>query len=177
MITGKPFVLAAGADLTLVAKITEREQAKWISQIGHAVFDKLHTAPVPTFAFINGLAMGGGLELALHCQYRTVSAAARAIGQSECFLGLLPGWGGAFLLPNLIGAERAVEVIIENALNQNSLLTGSEVYTLGIADLLLDSADFLERSLDWAGRVVAGTRRSSGQRSIGGRLGCRSRPR
>ena len=65
-------------------------------------------APVPTFAFINGLALGGGLEVALHCHYRTVSAAAAGIALPECFLGMFPGWGGAYLLPNLIGADRAV---------------------------------------------------------------------
>ena len=58
-ITGKPFMLAAGADLTGFAKIISRDQALAIARIGHAVFDKLHTSRVPTFAFINGLALGG----------------------------------------------------------------------------------------------------------------------
>nr|WP_239580196.1 3-hydroxyacyl-CoA dehydrogenase NAD-binding domain-containing protein [Microlunatus panaciterrae] len=155
-VTGKPFILAAGADLTGVPRITTRGQAKTIAQIGHAVFNKLGTAPVPTFGLINGLAIGGGLEIALHCRYRTVSAVAPAVGLSECFLGMLPGWGGSFLLPNLIGADKAVTVIIENALNQNRLLKGPQVQALGIADAIFDGADFLERSLDWAGRVVAG---------------------
>ncbi|MCW2802194.1 MAG: putative fatty acid oxidation complex alpha subunit [Propionibacteriaceae bacterium] len=156
-VTGKPFILAAGADLTGVPKITERSQGETIARIGHAVFDKLHSAPVPTFAFINGLALGGGLELALHCHYRTVSAAAAGIGLPECFLGMLPGWGGAYLLPNLIGPDAAVTVIIENPLNQNRMLTGPQAFALGVADALFDGADFLERSLDWAGQVVAGT--------------------
>ena len=157
MITGKQFILAAGADLSGVPKITELEQAKAIARIGHAVFDKLHTAQVPTFAFVNGLALGGGLEVGLHCDYRTVSAAAAGIGLPECFLGMFPGWGGAYLLPNLIGADKAVTVIIENALNQNTMLSGKAAYDLGIADAIFDGADFLERSIDWAGQVVAGT--------------------
>ena len=86
--------------------ITDREQALAIARIGHAVLDKLHTSPVPTFALINGLALGGGLEIALHAHYRTVSAAAAGIALPECFLGLVPGWGGAYLVPNLIGTER-----------------------------------------------------------------------
>ncbi len=155
-ITGKPFILAAGADLTGVAMITERDQAKTIAQIGHAIYTKLHEARLPTFTFINGLALGGGLEIGLHCDFRTVSAAASAIALPEVFLGLLPGWGGAFLLPNLIGAERAIEVIIENPLNQNRMLTGAQAHLLGIADAVFDGADFLERSLDWAARVVTG---------------------
>ena len=156
-ITGKPFFLAAGADLTAVPKITERSQSKTITKIGHAVFDKLHSAAVPTFAFINGLALGGGLEVALHCDYRTVSTTAAGLALPECFLGMLPGWGGAYLLPNLIGADGAVTVIIENPLSQNKMLKPSQAYELGIADVIFDAADFLERSLDWAGKVVAGT--------------------
>lgn len=155
-ITGKPFILAAGADLTGVPKITERRQARMIAELGHAVFAKLGDASVPTFGLINGMALGGGLEVSLHCRYRTVSAAARGIGLPECFLGMLPGWGGAFLLPNLIGADRAVTVIIEDALNQNRMLTGPQVAELGIADAIFEGADFLERSLDWMGQVITG---------------------
>ncbi len=156
-ITGKPFIFAAGADLTLIGKITDREQAVTIARIGHAVFHKLHTSRVPTFTFLNGLALGGGLEIALHCHYRTVSEHAAGIALPECFLGMLPGWGGAYLLPNLIGADAAVTVIIENALNQNRMLTGPQAHQLGIADASFSGADFLERSLEWAGAVVAGT--------------------
>jgi 3-hydroxyacyl-CoA dehydrogenase/enoyl-CoA hydratase/carnithine racemase len=155
-ITGKPFMFSAGADLSAFAKITERDQAVAIARIGHAVFNKLHSSPVPTFAFINGLALGGGLEITLHCHYRTVSAAAAGIALPECYLGILAGWGGCYLLPNLVGADRAVNVIIENALSQNKMMTGAEVYRLGIADAMFDGADFLARSLDWAGGVVAG---------------------
>ena len=156
-ITGKPFILAAGADLSAFSKIVSRDQALAIARIGHAVFDKLHTSRVPTFAFINGLALGGGLELTLHCHYWTVSAAASGIALPECFLGLFPGWGGAFIVPNLIGADRAVQLIIENPLNQNRMLNGHQAYELGLADATFDGADFLARSLDWAGQIVAGS--------------------
>ncbi|HEU4909774.1 MAG TPA: 3-hydroxyacyl-CoA dehydrogenase NAD-binding domain-containing protein [Propionibacteriaceae bacterium] len=156
-ITGKPFVVAAGADLSGFAKITNRDQALAIARIGHAVFNKLHSSRVPTFAFINGVALGGGLELTLHCQYRTVSAAVSRLALPECFLGLLPGWGGAFIVPNLIGAEGAVQLIIENPLNQNKMLDGRQAYELGLADAIFDGADFLARSLDWADQIVGGS--------------------
>ncbi len=156
-ITGKPFILAAGADLSGFAKITNRDQALAIARIGHAVFNKLHSSRVPTFAFINGVALGGGLELTLHCQYRTVSAAASRLALPECFLGLLPGWGGAFIVPNLIGADGAVQLIIENPLNQNKMLDGRQAYQLGLADAIFDGADFLARSLDWADQIVGGS--------------------
>jgi 3-hydroxyacyl-CoA dehydrogenase/enoyl-CoA hydratase/carnithine racemase len=156
LVTGKPFILAAGADLSAMGVLTDREQALAIARIGHAVLGKLHDAPVPTFALVNGMALGGGLEVTLHCDYRTVSAAAAGIALPECFLGLVPGWGGAFLVPNLIGIEGAVTLVLQNPLSQNRMLDGKAAYALGLADVMFDGADFLERSLDWAGQVVSG---------------------
>ncbi len=153
-VTGKPFVFAVGADLTGVRRIADREQALAIGRLGHRVFGRLRDASVPTFAFVNGAAMGGGLELALHCRYRTLSSAAAAIAFPECFLGLVPAWGGTQLLPNLVGADAAVTVIIENALNNNRMLKPPQAAELGIADVLLDGADFLAESLRWAARVI-----------------------
>jgi 3-hydroxyacyl-CoA dehydrogenase/enoyl-CoA hydratase/carnithine racemase len=155
-VTGKPFVLAAGADLKTVALFTRREQVIEAGRLGHRIFGRLADGPVPTFAFINGLALGGGLELALHCTYRTVHAVVPRVAFPETFLGLVPGWGGCWLLPNLIGAENAVTVIIENALNQNRMLTGRQVAELGIADVMFEGADFLEQSLRWAAQVLRG---------------------
>ena len=114
-LTGKPFIFAVGADLTAVPQATERSQALALGKEGHRVFNRFSELTVPTFAFINGAAMGGGLEIALHCNYRSISADAAAIALPECFLGLVPGWGGTYLVPNLIGADKAVTVIIANA--------------------------------------------------------------
>ncbi len=155
-LTGKPFILAAGADITGMPRITERQQALEIARYGHRVFGKLDDGRKPSFGFINGLAIGGGLEVALNCTYRTVIASAPAVAFSECFLGILPGWGGTWLLPNLVGADRAVKIIIENALNNNRMLRGPEVEPAGIADATFEGADFLERSLDWAAKVLTG---------------------
>ncbi|MCX9190706.1 3-hydroxyacyl-CoA dehydrogenase [Carbonactinospora thermoautotrophica] len=153
-ITGKPFIFCVGADLTGVPKITSREQALQIGRLGHQVFRRLGEFKVPTFAFVNGAALGGGLEVALHCTYRTVSSGVTALALPECFLGLVPGWGGTYLLPNLIGADAAVTVIIENPLNQNKMINGRTAYELGIADAIFEPADFLERSLYWAAEVL-----------------------
>ncbi|WP_433872088.1 3-hydroxyacyl-CoA dehydrogenase NAD-binding domain-containing protein [Saccharopolyspora sp. CA-218241] len=155
-VTGKPFVFAVGADLSGIGRITRREDALTIARTGHDVFRRLTEATIPTFAFVNGAAMGGGLELALSCHYRTASKSAGAIAFPECYLGLFPGWGGTQLLPNLIGADAAVTVIIENALSQNRTLDPVKAHGLGIFDELLDSADFLEESVRWAVRVAGG---------------------
>ena len=103
-ITGKPFIFAAGADLSALAFLTERSQPLGIGKLGHDVFRRLDECGIPTFAFINGLALGGGLEVGLACKYRTMSATALT-GFPEVFLGLIPGWGGATILPQLIGPE------------------------------------------------------------------------
>jgi 3-hydroxyacyl-CoA dehydrogenase/enoyl-CoA hydratase/carnithine racemase len=72
-ITGKPFIFCVGADITGMPFITTREQAVALGELGHRVFARLKDSTIPTFAFVNGAALGGGLEVALHCHYRTVS--------------------------------------------------------------------------------------------------------
>ena len=156
LLTGKPFVFAVGADLSGVPRLTSREQALETGRLGHRVFRRLGELPLPSFAFVNGAAMGGGLEVALHCSYRTVSASAAALSLPECFLGLIPGWGGAFLVPNLVGADRAVTVVVENPLNNNRQLKPTQALELGLFDASFEAADFLEQSIAWAARVLTG---------------------
>ncbi|GAA1339516.1 3-hydroxyacyl-CoA dehydrogenase NAD-binding domain-containing protein [Arthrobacter roseus] len=154
-ITGKPYFFVAGADLSAVKKLDRRELGVQMAQLGHDVYTTLSSLPVPSFSFVNGLALGGGLELALHSTYRTVSTAAGALALPEAFLGLVPGWGGVYLLPRLIGPQNAVKVTIENALNNNRTLSGKAAFDLGIVDALFESADFLEQSIAWAAGVLS----------------------
>ncbi|ERI36967.1 3-hydroxyacyl-CoA dehydrogenase [Arthrobacter sp. AK-YN10] len=155
-VTGKPYFLVAGADLSAVKTLKEREHGLWMAQLGHEVYGTLVNLGVPSFAFINGLALGGGLEIALQSTYRTVSTGAGALALPEAFLGLVPGWGGVYILPRLIGPENAVQVMIGNALNNNKALTGPQAFELGIADAMFEPADFLEQSLAWAAGVISG---------------------
>ena len=156
-ITGKQYILAAGADLSDISRIGSKEDAKLIAQYGHMVLGKLSELGVPSFAFINGLALGGGLEIALNSTYRTVDASAAGIALPEVFLGIIPGWGGAYLLPNLIGIENALEVVISNPLKQNRMLKPEQAYAYGIADAIFPASNYLEDSLKWADRVLSGT--------------------
>lgn len=155
-VTGKPFFLAAGADLSRVQEIRERKIGRLIGELGHYSLGKLSELGVPSFVFINGLALGGGLEIALNADYRTINKTAPAVALPEVFIGLIPGWGGAYLLPNLIGIKNALKVIIENPLKQNRTLSADDVYELGIADAIFDSARYLEDSLAWADKVING---------------------
>ncbi|MFY1620136.1 3-hydroxyacyl-CoA dehydrogenase NAD-binding domain-containing protein [Micromonospora sp. WMMD736] len=155
-VTGKPYIFCVGADIVGLPQLADRAQALEIGRLGHRVFARLKDSTVPTFAFVNGAAMGGGLELALHCHYRTLSGGAAALALPEVSLGLVPGWGGTQLLPNLIGIPAATQVIIQNPLMQNKMLKPKQAAEMGIADVLLEPADFLERSLEWAAGVVRG---------------------
>ncbi len=156
-VTGKPFIFAAGADLGVAAKVRAREEALAVGQLGHEVFRRFGELSVPSFAFVNGAALGGGLELALHCTYRTISSGVTAVAFPETFLGLLPGWGGTYLLPRLIGPAKALKLIVENPLSQNRMVAGPEAFSLGLADALFAPADFLAESLRWAARVLTGS--------------------
>ncbi|HEY0642100.1 MAG TPA: 3-hydroxyacyl-CoA dehydrogenase NAD-binding domain-containing protein, partial [Nocardioides sp.] len=154
-VTGKPFILAAGADLTAIQG-GGPDAVRTVAELGHAVFRKLQDGGKPSFGLINGLALGGGLEVALHCTYRTVMDSAPALGLPEVMLGLVPGWGGAYLVPNLVGADKAVTLILENPLNQGRTLGGQAAYDFGLADAVFNGADFLEQSLLWAASVLRG---------------------
>lgn len=155
-ITGKPFVFAAGADLSQIGMIADRESARQVGVLGHTTFKRLHDSTIPTFAFVNGVALGGGLEVSLACHYRTLAANAAMVGLPEVFLGILPGWGGTQLLPRVVGPENAVTIIIENSLNQNRTLRPIQAKQLGVVDVVLDAADYLEQSLRWAAGVLDG---------------------
>ena len=157
-ITGKPFILAAGADLSGITALTNADDAKTIIKFGHDAYAKLRTSKIPTFCFVNGLALGGGTELALSCQYRTVAATA-FIGLPEVFIGLVPGWSGVTILPKMVGPTNAVKVILQNALNNNTMLKAKEALELGMVDELYAPVDFLERSVQFAADVISGKKK------------------
>ncbi|SDT78101.1 3-hydroxyacyl-CoA dehydrogenase NAD-binding domain-containing protein [Actinoplanes derwentensis] len=154
-LTGKPYIFCVGADITGMPLINSREQAVALGELGHRVFARLRDSTIPTFAFVNGAAMGGGLEVALHCHYRTVSTGAAALALPEVAIGLIPGWGGSQILPNLIGIINAATVILQNPLTQKTLRP-KQAKQWGVADALFEAADFLEDSLAWAAGVVGG---------------------
>lgn len=156
-VTGKPFILAAGADLSRVDDIPNRDTGRTLAELGHYALGKLGQLGVPSFVFINGLALGGGVEIALHADYRTIDRSATAVALPEVFLGIIPGWGGSWLLPNLIGVEGALRVIVENPLKNNRMLDAEQARALGIADAIFEPATFLEDSIRWAAAVIAGT--------------------
>ncbi len=155
-VTGKPFIFAVGADLSGDRSRRRLQHHRRVRQARLRRLPSTRRAFVPTFAFVNGAAMGGGLELALQCNYRTLDASAAGLSLPEVFLGLVPGWGRAWLLPHLIGPQRALDVIINNSMNQNKQLRPAQAAELGVVDVVFEPADFLEQSLAWADDVISG---------------------
>jgi 3-hydroxyacyl-CoA dehydrogenase/enoyl-CoA hydratase/carnithine racemase len=146
LLTGKPFVFAVGADIGEFGEITP-DRARLGGQAGHELFGRIRDLPFMTVAAINGAALGGGVEVALHCDYRTIASSVRHFACPEVFLGLIPGWGGTQLVPQLVGAEGAVRFIVENPLRQNRMLNAQQALDAGFADALFEPVEFLDDSL------------------------------
>jgi 3-hydroxyacyl-CoA dehydrogenase/enoyl-CoA hydratase/carnithine racemase len=146
LLTGKPFVFAVGADIGEFGEITH-ERARLGGEAGHELFGRIRDLPFITVAAINGAAVGGGVEIALHCDYRTIASSVRHFACPEVFLGLIPGWGGTQLIPQLVGAEQAVTFVVENPLRQNRMLDARRALDAGFVDLLLEPVEFLDESL------------------------------
>ena len=155
VLTGRPGCFAVGADISQFSARATAEAAHEGSRAGHRLFGRLRALPFVTVAAVNGACLGGGLELALHCDARTVASDVRHAGFPECFLGLIPGWGGTQLLPRLAGAGTAVKVIVENAMRQNRMLDAQRLLELGIVDRMFDPEALVTESVAWARELAA----------------------
>src|SRR5574338_1392 len=156
LVTGEGSSFGAGADIDAFPGITA-DRAREGSRAGHELFGRLRELPFATLAAINGGALGGGLELALHCDVRTVAANVRHLGFPEVFLGLVPAWGGTQLAPRLLGAEAAVRLVVESPLRQNRMLDAQQALEVGLVDAVFEPDELLDRSLEFLlERVEAG---------------------
>jgi 3-hydroxyacyl-CoA dehydrogenase/enoyl-CoA hydratase/carnithine racemase len=155
LLTGKRFIFAVGADLHSFTGM-DADRARQAGERGHELFARLQALPFPTVAAINGACMGGGLEIALHCDARTLSTGAQVLAFPEVFLSILPAWGGSQLAPGIVGAKDAVETIVVNPLNNNRTMKPKEAFARGYADRFYDSATFLDDSVAFLERLISG---------------------
>jgi 3-hydroxyacyl-CoA dehydrogenase/enoyl-CoA hydratase/carnithine racemase len=179
LLTGKPFVFAVGADIGEFGGIAP-ERARLGGRAGHELFGRIRDLPYVTLAAVNGAALGGGVELALHCDYRTIASSVRHFACPEVFLGLIPGWGGTQLVPRLVGAEEAVRFVVENPLRQNRMLDARRAVEGGYADAQLEPVEFLDESLAFLlGKIEegAGKRRPDADLSDAGEVCRKARAR
>ena len=140
IITGagsKAFV--AGADISEFLTLNA-SQAAQLSTRGHRVFDKIEDSPKPIVAAVNGFALGGGCELALACHFIYASENAK-FGQPEVNLGLIPGYGGTQRLTQLVGRNRALELLMSG-----NMISAKEAMDCGLVNKVFPAEELLPKT-------------------------------
>lgn len=144
-----------GADLEQLYPVTDRAVAEKASRAGQEFFNRIEATKYPVIAAVNGLALGGGCELALACHHRLVSDNA-SMGLPETLLGLLPGAGGTVRLQELAGVQVALQWILKGGQNK-----ADKCKKAGVVDAVIEGTDrfggehrFYEGVRAWAGKLV-----------------------
>lgn len=164
--SGKPGVWIAGADIEQLRAIRSAAEGAELSAMGHRLLDRLERLRIPVVAAIDGVALGGGLELALACTYRLASDAPKTkLGLPEVQLGLIPGAGGTQRLPRLVGLRASLDLILTG-----KQLDPKRALRIGLVDEVVPAPILLQRArqaaLELADRKMrprAGRRRGSPQ--------------
>ncbi len=146
--SSNPFLYCAGADIKAFTTMDESSGAELING-AHALFRELGSDGVVTIAAVNGLAFGGGCELAMSCDVR-IAARSAIFGQPEIKLGIIPGFGGTQRLPRLVGTNKALEM---NLLGDPIL--ADEAFELGLVNRLVEDHELLDTALQWARKLAA----------------------
>jgi len=146
--SSNPFLFSAGADIKAFTQMDESSGAELING-AHALFRELGSEGVVTIAAVNGLAFGGGCELAMACDIR-IAARSAIFGQPEIKLGIIPGFGGTQRLPRLVGENKALEMNLVG-----DPILADEAFELGLANRLVEDHELLDTALQWA-RKLAG---------------------
>ena len=131
IITGEGRAFVAGADIKEMCEMSP-DEALGFANLGQSVFNKIEQLPKPVIAAVNGFALGGGTELAMSCDIRIASGAAK-FGQPEVNLAVIPGFGGTQRLPRLVGAGKAKELIYTG-----DIIGAEEALRIGLVQKLVD---------------------------------------
>jgi enoyl-CoA hydratase/3-hydroxyacyl-CoA dehydrogenase len=146
--SSNPFLYSAGADIKAFTAMDEGGGEKLIHE-AHALFRELGSQGIATIAAVNGLAFGGGCELAMSCDVR-IAARSALFGQPEIKLGIIPGFGGTQRLPRLVGQSKALEMNLVG-----DPMQAEEAYEYGLASAVVEDHELLDTALAWA-RKLAG---------------------
>ena len=134
--SGKKNGFIAGADIQEFTALTDASEGYDLVRAGQAIIGRIESLPVPTIALIHGFALGGGLELALACRYRIAADDGKvSIGLPEVQLGIHPGFGGTVRTPRLIGARRALDMMLTGR-----ALKADEALAVGLVDSVVAPA-------------------------------------
>ncbi len=133
----------AGADIRQMQGMDPDHGREW-ALLGHRVFEKVANVPKPVIAAINGVAVGGGCELALACDFRLADEHAR-LGQPEILLGMIPGWAGTQRLPRLVGIAVAKDLVFTGR-----LIDVAEAKSIGLVDRIAPNGTVYQMALKYA---------------------------
>ena len=145
--SSNPFLFSAGADIRAFTTMDESAGRELLQRM-HALLREIERSGVATIAAVNGLAFGGGCELAMGCDIR-IAARSALFGQPEIKLGIIPGFGGTQRLPRLIGYSKALEM---NLIGDPIL--AEEAFELGLAARVVEDHELLDTALSWARRLA-----------------------
>jgi enoyl-CoA hydratase/3-hydroxyacyl-CoA dehydrogenase len=146
--SSNPFLYSAGADIKAFTSMDEAGGEKLIHE-AHALFRELGSEGIATIAAVNGLAFGGGCELAMACDLR-IAARSALFGQPEIKLGIIPGFGGTQRLPRLVGQSKALEMNLVG-----DPMQAEEAYEYGLASAVVEDHELLDTALAWARKLAA----------------------
>jgi enoyl-CoA hydratase len=138
----------AGADFKMMAGFSPEEATKMV-RTGHSTFFAIEDSPKPVIAAVNGLALGGGNELAMSCDIRFVSDRAR-FGQTEVGFGLIPAWGGTQRMSRLIGVGKAKELIFSG-----QIINAQEAFRIGLVNKIVPDGEELRAATDYVRMLAA----------------------
>ncbi|MBP7692698.1 MAG: enoyl-CoA hydratase/isomerase family protein [Anaerolineales bacterium] len=153
VITGAgQLAFVAGADINVFDALLKEGaaaegRARDFLQKGQNVFAKIENAPKPFIAAVNGVALGGGMELAMACHMRVIGDRAK-LGQPEINLGIIPGWGGTQRLPRLVGKAKAIELILTG-----DQITAQEALRLNLVNKVVPGGEVLKTARDLAKKI------------------------
>jgi enoyl-CoA hydratase/3-hydroxyacyl-CoA dehydrogenase len=145
--SSNPFVFCAGADVKAMAGFDQEEVTAFISRV-HGFARMIERSGVATIAAVNGMALGGGCELAMACDVR-IAARSALFGQPEIKLGIIPGFGGTQRLRHLVGAGRALEMTLVG-----DPIGAVDAYELGLVNRVVEDHELLDTALAWARRLA-----------------------
>ncbi len=149
---GGQLAFVAGADIGEISQIVKSQDAsaaQAMLEYGQKVFDKIEGSHKPVIAAINGVCLGGGLELAMSCHMRIAGDRAR-LGQPEINLGIIPGWGGTQRLPRIVGPSKATEIILTG-----DPITAQQAMQLRLVNMVVPGDQVIRQATGLA-RKIAG---------------------
>jgi enoyl-CoA hydratase/3-hydroxyacyl-CoA dehydrogenase len=146
--SANPLLFSAGADIKAFTTMDEGEGRALVDEM-HSMLRSMERSSIVTIAAVNGVAFGGGNELAMACDFR-IAAQSAMFGQPEIALGIIPGFGGTQRLPRLIGEARALEMNLVG-----DPIDSGDAYALGLATRVVADHELFDEALAWA-RKLAG---------------------